>query len=224
MLTRDTSARVDLVIFDLDGTITRRDTLWGYVLGFALRRPVRLLRFNRVLPTLVRFAVGRADHGALKAALIHAVMGGSSRDEIAAWTQDYLPRLLRDGVFFNALRQIEQHRVAGDHLVLMTATVDLYVPALAQALGFTEWICTPVTWAGDYLDGALSGPNVRDEEKARRLRELKGRFPGLFVVAYGNSAPDLPHLRLADRAVLINASASLRRAAAEIPVEFRDWR
>lgn len=224
MLTRDTSARVDLVIFDLDGTITRRDTLWGYVLGFALRRPVRLLRFTRVLPTLVRFAVGRADHGALKAALIHAVMGGSSRDEIAAWTQDYLPRLLRDGVFFNALRQIEQHRVAGDHLVLMTATVDLYVPALAQALGFTEWICTPVTWAGDYLDGALSGPNVRDEEKARRLRELKGRFPGLFVVAYGNSAPDLPHLRLADRAVLINASASLRRAAAEIPVEFRDWR
>lgn len=223
-MTHDTSAQVDLVIFDLDGTITRRDTLWGYVLGFALRRPARLLRFPRVLPTLVRFAFGRADHGDLKAALIRAVMGGSSRDEIATWTEDYLPRLIGNGVFFNALKQIEQHRVAGDHLVLMTATVDLYVPALANALGFTEWICTPVTWAGDYLDGALSGPNVRDEEKARQLRELKGRFPGLSVVAYGNSAPDLPHLRLADRPVLINAGASLRRAAAEIHVEFRDWR
>ena len=82
-MTHDTSAQVDLVIFDLDGTITRRDTLWGYVLGFALRRPARLLRFPRVLPTLVRFAFGRADHGDLKAALIRAVMGGSSRDEIA---------------------------------------------------------------------------------------------------------------------------------------------
>jgi phosphoserine phosphatase len=28
-----------LVFFDLDGTITRRDTLSGYVFGFALRHP-----------------------------------------------------------------------------------------------------------------------------------------------------------------------------------------
>lgn len=223
MTTRDTPAQTDLVIFDLDGTITRRDTLWGYVLGFALRQPRRLLRLVAVVPALFAFALGRADHGQLKSALIRSVMRDTPRSELDNWTRQYIPQLLRTGVFFNALRQIEHHRAAGDHLVLMTATVDLYVPELAQALGFDEWICTGVTWAEDRLEGRLSGPNVRDEEKARHLRELKNRFPGRSVVAYGNSAPDLPHLRLADRAVLINAGASLRRMATEPQIEFRHW-
>jgi phosphatidylglycerophosphatase C len=174
--TSDTPAQTDLVIFDLDGTITRRDTLWGYVLGFALRQPWRLLCLVTVVPALLAFALGRADHGQLKSALIRSVMRNTPRSEIENWTRQYIPQLLKTGVFFNALRQIEQHRAAGDHLVLMTATVDLYVPKLAQALGFD-----------------------------------------------GNSAPDLPHLRLADRAVLINAGSSLRQMATESQFEFRQW-
>lgn len=213
-----------LVVFDLDGTITRRDSLFGYVLGFGLRHDFRILGLPRVLPELWRFMRGNSNHGLLKAALIRAVMAHAPRDQVSAWTQRYLSALLRQGVFFNALKQIEQHRAAGDHLVLMTATVDLYVPDLAVSLGFNEWICTPVAWDGDRLRGDLIGPNVRDQEKARQLAELRLRFPGREVIAYGNSLPDLPHLRLADQAVLINANASLRRAASDIPIDYRQWR
>jgi phosphoserine phosphatase len=101
--------------------------------------------------------------------------------------------------------------------------VDLYVPELAATLGFDEWICSRVAWVDDRLQGDLIGANVRDEEKARQLRELRQRFPGRQVVAYGNSLPDLPHMRLADRGVLINANAALRRAAADMTIDFRNW-
>jgi phosphatidylglycerophosphatase C len=212
-----------LVVFDLDGTITRRDTLFGYVLGFGFRNGLRILGLPQVLPELWRFLRGRSDHGLLKAALIRSVMANATRQDVAAWTQRYLPQLLRQGVFFNALKQIEQHRAAGDHLVLMTATVDLYVPELAATLGFDEWICSRVAWVDNRLQGDLIGANVRDEEKARQLRELRQRFPGRQVVAYGNSLPDLPHMRLADRGVLINANAALRRAAADMTIDFRNW-
>ena len=213
-----------LVVFDLDGTITRRDTLFGFVVGFGLRHRLRILGLVRVLPELLRFALGRSDHGRLKSALIKGVMAGCSRQVVSQWTREYIPVLLRRGVFFNAIREIEGHRAAGDHLVLMSATVDLYVPELAQALGFDEWICTEVRWQGDKLDGSLISANVRDEEKAHRLRELMLRFPGRQVVAYGNSLPDLPHLRLAHRRVLINASAKLQQAAAGLVVDYRHWR
>lgn len=212
-----------LVVFDLDGTITRRDTLFGYVLGFALRRPWRLLGFVRVLPALAGFVLGRTDHGGLKGSLIRHVMGGASRDEIDAWTSEHLPRLLRRGVFPEARAEIAAHRAAGDHLVLMTATVDLYVPQLAAALGFDEHICSEVRWDGDRLDGRLAGANVRDEEKTHRLRRLLPRFPGRPIVGYGNSRPDLAHLRLVDRPVLVNAKPRLRKAAADLPVTFRYW-
>jgi phosphatidylglycerophosphatase C len=192
-------------------------------LGFGFRNSLRILGLPRVLPELWRFVRGRSDHGLLKAALIRSVMANATRQDVAAWTERYLPQLLRQGVFFNALKQIEQHRAAGDHLVLMTATVDLYVPELAATLGFDEWICSRVAWADDRLQGDLIGTNVRDQEKARQLTELRQRFPGRQVVAYGNSLPDLPHMRLADRGVLINANAALRRAAADMTIDFRNW-
>jgi HAD superfamily hydrolase (TIGR01490 family) len=185
-----------LVFFDLDGTITRRDTLSGYLLGFALRDPLRLFRFLTVLPDIVRFCVNH-DRGQLKGALIAKIMGGITRQTVDDWNRDYVPSLLQRGVFKEARAAIERHRSAGDHLVLMSATVDLYVPAIAEALGFAEYICTPVRWHEDgTLQGALAAANVRDREKARQLKQLAQRHPGKRLVGYGNSTPDLDHLNL----------------------------
>jgi phosphatidylglycerophosphatase C len=212
-----------LVFFDLDGTITRRDTLSGYLLGFALRHPVRLLRFLTALPALVRFVIDR-DRGRLKGALISSLMGGLARQTIDEWSRGYVASLLRRGVFSEARAAIDRHRSAGDHLVLMSATVDLYVPAIADALGFSEHICTPVRWHEDgTLDGALAAANVRDHEKARQLKRVALRHSGKRLVGYANSMPDLEHLRLVDRAVLINPDERLRRAAGKLPVEFKYW-
>ena len=212
-----------LVFFDLDGTISRRDTLIGYVTGFALRHPRRLLGFVRFLPALAMFFLGDRDRGHLKGALIHSVLGGATREQVDAWTETYLPRLIQRGLFGEARAAIETHRGRGDHLVLMSATVDLYVPKLAQLLGFDEWICSRVGWNNDRLDGRLTAPNVRDDEKARQLKILASRFPGRRIVGYGNSTPDLPHLRLVDQAYLVNAGNSLRKAAKGLPVEFKTW-
>jgi phosphoserine phosphatase len=115
-----------LVFFDLDGTISRHDTLIGYVWGYALRHPWRILGFLRALPALLGFLLGRLDRGALKGALIRGVMQGSRRQSIDEWTHAYIGQLIERGCFGEARRTIESHRQAGDHLILMTATVDLY--------------------------------------------------------------------------------------------------
>ena len=218
---REPAPRV--VFFDLDGTISRRDTLFGYVAGFVRRHPSRMPRYLAVLPALIGYALGVRDRGYLKGALLHAVMGGALRKEVQAWTDEYVPMLIERGVFDEALAAIRKHRDAGDHLVLMTATVDLYVPDLAQALGFDAYLCSKVAWSEDHLEGWLTSPNMRDEEKAAALRRTVAKFPGRRLVGYGNSAPDLPHLKLVDQAYLVNASKSLRKAASGLPVEFKDW-
>jgi phosphoserine phosphatase len=105
----------------------------------------------------------------------------------------------------------------------MSATVDLYVPELAAALGFDDHVCSQVAWDDTRLDGRLSSPNVRDEEKARQLRRLAAAHSGRRIMGYGNSRPDLPHLRLVDKAVLVNPSPRLRVLASDIPVEFKYW-
>ncbi|MBS0364803.1 MAG: HAD-IB family hydrolase [Proteobacteria bacterium] len=214
-----------LAVFDLDGTLTRSDTLLPYIGRFLARRPARLLRLLRILPpALCRYALGRADRGDLKAALIAGALGGSTGAQIEAHTARFVPRLLRSGLFAAARDTLAGHAARGDVLALMSASPDLYVPAIARALGFTEVDCTRLRWDDGRLTGALASPNCRGLEKARRLQGLRQRYPGLSVAAYGNSASDLAHLRLADRGVLVNGAGRARRLAAQLGVHCEAWR
>jgi phosphatidylglycerophosphatase C len=194
------------------------------VLGFLRSHPARFPAVLRLLPTLGRFALRRADRGQLKSAFIHATLGGRTRVELAAWTGRFVPQLLAHGLWPDALARIAAHRTQGDVLVLMSASVDLYVPAIGRALGFAETLCTPLLWNGDHLDGALAGANLRGGAKARALKELRGRYPGHEIHAYGNAASDLGHLCLADHGVLVNGSPGARSAARGLGLELVEWR
>lgn len=211
-----------IAVFDLDGTITRRDTLFPLVVRYLARRPWQLLRLLRVIPALLRFAVDR-DRGILKQALLQATMRGATRHEIAKLSQDFVRDQIAQGSFRDALAAIRRHRDGGHYLVLMSASVDFYVPEFARQLGFDHVIATEVRWDGDRLDGTLTSPNRRGEEKARCLRELLDARTDTESFAYGNSASDLPHMRLVRHGQLVNGSVAARRSAAEHRIACVDW-
>lgn len=214
-----------LVVFDLDETITRHDTLLPYVRGFVLRyRPWRIPFLSGVLPSAVEFLLGRVDEGRVKESFIKASLGGSRRGDIDAWTARFVPPLIARGTFSDAMQRIAEHRRRGDYLVLMSASTDLYVPAISRELGFDETICTGVRWDGERLNGSLTTPNRKGAEKARCFTELRERHPGLDTTAYGNSSTDLPHLRLANHGFLVNGSPKARQAAQTLGVACLDWR
>ena len=214
---------MQLAVFDLDGTITRRDTLLPYVLGFPMSTPRKSWGVLVFLGTLFLFLTGKRDHGQVKSAFIRSTLGGQTRARIDAWTACFVPSLLQRGVFADALNKIAQHRREGARLVLMSASTDLYVPAIAAALGFDEVICTGMRWNGDRLDGHLCTPNRRGSEKTRCFEALRNRHPGLTTAAYGNAGSDLDHLRLADRPLLVNAPAGARREAARLGIPCARW-
>jgi len=217
-------ARPHVALFDLDGTLTWRDTLMPFLAGYALRHPARLLRFWRLAPALVEYAARGRDRGRLKSRIIRAVMGGDCRAKIDAWADSFVRNLGPHHVFRPAaLAAVEAHRAAGDHLVLLSASPDLYVPLIGRLLGFERTLCTELRWRGDRLDGALQGPNRRGEEKLRCLESLRTEYPGTPIVAYGNSGSDLAHLRRADHAVLVNGNSAARRAAAKAGIPVADW-
>lgn len=214
---------MQLAVFDLDGTITRHDTFVQYVFGFLKSRPWRLFGFLIALPTVVLYLLGRVDRGKLKEAVIRWTLGGSRRADLDEWTQRFVPRLLERGVFKDAVERIARHKRDGDVLVLMSASPDFYVPAIARELGFTEVTCTGVRWSGDRLDGHLTTLNCRGPEKARRFEALRGRHPGIPTSAYGNAGSDLEHLALAEHGVLVNGAATARRKAAKAGIACENW-
>lgn len=212
-----------IAVFDLDGTISRGSTLAAYVIRLLARRPWRWLRVVKVAPALVAYLTGHLDRGQLKALLLQKTLYGYGRAELQAWTAHFVPSLIARGLRKDALRAIEAHRGRGDRLVLLSASPDLYVPAIGDRLGFDETLCTRLGWVGDSLDGTLATPNRRGPEKASCIQALKRRYPRAAIAAYGNESADLAHLALADRPLLVCGSRSARRLAARAGIPVATW-
>ena len=213
---------MSIAIFDLDGTITRHDTLFPLVLRWLARRPWQLARLLLVVPAALRFLFDR-DRAALKQSLLRATMRGTPRAALAEFARGFVRDTIATGSFHDALSTVRRHRDAGHHLVLMSASVDFYVPEFARQLEFDQVISTEVRWKDDRLDGTLTSPNRRGEEKAQCLRALLAVRPDADTYAYGNSASDLPHLKLVRHGMLVNGSLAARREAAELGVTCVDW-
>jgi HAD superfamily hydrolase (TIGR01490 family) len=211
-----------IAVFDLDGTITRRDTLWPYLRGWTRRHP-RPGFWARATCAAAGFPLDR-DRGRLKSRLIRDAMGGAARPDVAAWTSEYVESLGDAELCPGALEAIARHRAAGDRLVLLSASVDLYVPDIGRRFGFDETICTAVAWEGDRLDGALASENRRGIEKRRCVESLRESSPAPRIVAYANAASDFPHFEAVEEAVLVNAGPALRRRAAARGYRTAEWR
>ncbi len=213
-----------LALFDLDGTLTWRDTLLPFLLMFLRRHPWRWLRLWRLPCALLGFLAGTHDRGRLKSRVLRMVMGGAARAAVDDCARSFVNSLqpchrLRP----TALGVLEAHRSAGDHLVLLSASPDLYVPLIGQALGFELTLCTEIGWQWDRLSGELKTPNRQGPEKSRCLAWLRGQYPAIPVIAYGNSASDLDHMRQAERALLVNGNTAARTAAAKLGIPTATW-
>ncbi|HEY2465586.1 MAG TPA: HAD-IB family phosphatase [Steroidobacteraceae bacterium] len=217
------AAKAWIALFDLDGTLTWRDTLLPFLLGFLRRRPHRALGLWRLPLALAHYWQDR-DRGALKSSVIRMLMRNERRSVLDAWAQSFVAQLkLKQQFRPLALAVLEAHRAAGDRLVLLSASPDLYVPQIGQMLGFERTLCTELEWQGERLDGRLKTPNRRGEEKLRCLAWLREQYPESPVIAYGNAASDLDHLRQADRALLVNANSAARRLAAKWNIAVSYW-
>ena len=106
----------------------------------------------------------------------------------------------------------------------MSASVDFYVPEFGRQLGFDEVISTGVAWNGDRLDGTLTTPNRRGEEKARCLRALRRRS-----ATTKKRSPTATAIRIcrisSSRSMACSSTVHLaaRRAAAAMGVADAEW-
>ncbi len=189
--------------FDLDGTLTRRDSVGPFLARVAGWRLVAaVLRRPR---TLARGLV-RRDHDLLKALVCSSLAGVDEeriRSEGAAFAQTIVESRLRT----DTAARLRRHQELGHAVVLVSASLEPYVEPLGDLLAVDDVLCTQLAIGSDgRLTGELRGPNCRGPEKERRLREwLHGReIDAPILWAYGDSAGDDALLAMADHPVRVD--------------------
>ncbi len=225
MTQSETAGRPVVAIFDLDRTITRYGTYVPFLWSVARRHPLRLLYVGPILLAAATYKLGFITRKRLKEFMLSAVLGGASRAEVDAWAAAFVARCMVRGIRPGARRAIQEHKNKGDHLVLATASLDLYVDRFGAYFGFDSVVATRAVWhEAGRISGKIDGENCYGAEKLRRLEtdlpEMQGEY---LVFAYSDSHADLPMLRRADQAFAVNPSRRLRRFAAEEAMEVVDW-
>lgn len=184
--------------FDVDGTLTRRDSL-GPFLAYACGRRAVIAAAARLTPELARGALRRDERDRAKERLIEALLRDRDAAELGERGRRYAAGLHRDGrMRDDTLRRLAWHLAEGHDVVLVSASPTVYLDPLGEALGVTAVVSTRLEIDGSgRLTGRFDGPNVRGAEKVRRLLAWLGAGT-VELWAYGNSTDDEPMLALAE--------------------------
>ena len=146
---------------------------------------------------LARVAAGRGDPDATKGRVLARVLGGRSYEEVGGAGTEYGARLARAKISPEMRARLEWHRGQGHELVIVSASLDVYLHEVARVLAVDDTLCTTLHIDAGTCTGGLVGKNCRGPEKAERLRALFGA-DDVELWAYGDSSGDREMLALAD--------------------------
>jgi phosphatidylglycerophosphatase C len=180
--------------FDFDGTLTHRDTLLPFLAS--------VRGWPRVAAALGRHAHRLArDRDAAKELVLVRLLAGLLDEEVREAGRVYA-RSVRVRPEMRA--RLVWHRQQGHEIVIVSASLDVYLGEVARSLDVEHILCTALEVGADArCTGRLVGGNCRGPEKATRLRaHLGAREDGEIVLwAYGDSRGDLEMLAMADHPV-----------------------
>ena len=167
---------------------------------FALMVVQGVAGWQRVGPALAVSVRGGRD--ASKERLLARTLGGRPHEEIAEAGGVYGAAIAR-AITPEMRRRVEWHQNEGHDLVVVSASLDVYVDTAARELGIEHTLSTSLHVDDEgRVTGRMLGGNCRGAEKVTRLRTHIGD-DDVVLWAYGNSAGDEAMLALAQHPIRV---------------------
>ncbi|WP_020400204.1 HAD-IB family hydrolase [Kordiimonas gwangyangensis] len=223
------SGTQSFAVFDLDRTLTKRGTFTPFLLSTRKGMVARSVLMLRLLRHMILYKAKRISRLELKNRMLTLAFKGFSEQEIEAASARFAQKTVAKGLRPGAELALAMHRMEGDTMVLATAAIDLYVHAIANALGFECVVCTGTTFTGDErAPVALSGANCYGDDKFLQLRDALLGTSGLtrdriFVSFYSDHHTDMPLLEWADVPVVVCPGIKTHSMAVVRQMKIVEW-
>jgi HAD superfamily hydrolase (TIGR01490 family) len=188
---------MNLALFDFDGTITFSDTFTPF-LRFAIE-PRRITVGRVVLaPLIVGYKLGLVSASSARERVSGFGFRGRREADVRqvgeTYARDVLPGVVRP----QALERINWHKAQGDRVVVVSASLDVYLTAWCRAMAL-ELICTELETRDGTLTGRYHHGDCIGKEKPRRILEKYNLQDYPVIYAYGDTPEDRDMLRLAHK-------------------------
>ena len=213
-----------LTLFDLDGTLLPKDSdhaFGEFLVAQGLADGEDFRRRNDAF--YQDYLTGRLDMAAY-VDFATAAWRGHNDVALAALTERFLAQVVRPMLQPGATELVRHHQIAGDVVVLVTATNDFITRPIASLFGIEHLIATELARdAHGRVLGTIHGVPAFREGKITRVQQwLAARGQSLAdfecCTFYSDSTNDLPLLECVSHPVATNPGPALLRIAQE-----RNW-
>ena len=194
--------------FDFDGTLSTRDNFMPFLKLVAGTRAISSALTAGTVSCGVR-GTKAWKRDEIKAEVVRRLFTGRNAVAMDVLARGFADDVVRSYLRAETVEQADWHRTQGHELVIVSASLGMYLRPIAERLRFDAVLSTELEVGPDgLLTGRLAGANVRGAEKARRLDDWIGDRPA-YVWAYGDSSGDRMLWARADKAVRVGRRAQL---------------
>lgn len=184
-----------LIVFDFDGTLTRRDSMLVFVQYYhgAFRFWLGMIYLS---PVLVLYKIGVIPNWKAKEILLGHFFGRTPFEKFQSacdrFASERLPGLIRD----EALSTLEGFRSSGFPIVVVSASPENWLNAWGEAHNLTI-IGTRLQVYNGHITGKIDGGNCYGPEKVNRLRQQFDLNDFSEIIVFGDSRGDKELFELA---------------------------
>ncbi len=210
--------RPTAAFFDLDKTIIAKSSTLAFSREFQAGGLITRGAMLRSAYAQFVFFIGGADHDQMEKMrqFMSQLCAGWDVATVREIVTDTLLNIVEPLVYDEAVNLIEEHRLAGRDIVIVSASGAEVVDPIGQMLGADRVIATRM----EIVDGRYTGEidyYAYAEEKARAIEELAEQrgYDLAECYAYSDSITDVHMLQVVGHPAAVNPDRELRRVAAE---------
>ena len=196
-----------LAIFDIDYTITKKETLMEFY-KYIVKNDIKNIKFlPRALFSGAMYGLKVYDEKRVKESFLKFIEGIDEK-ELAVLTKRFYDERLSSILYDDAVKMIKKLKKEGYMVILISASPEFYVKEFYAIEEVDIIIGTKFAFEGGKFIRQMDGKNCKGEEKVKRLYEvLKDKYiEADFANSYmfSDSLSDKPLLDLVGKPYLIN--------------------
>lgn len=196
-----------LAIFDVDYTLTKKETLRELFKFTIKKKPSKIVYLPRALFSGLMYLVGVYDEKKVKESFLKFI-DGIHEKEMELLVKEFYEKRLSNIIYNDAIVMMRKLKSEGYKIYLISASPEFYLKELNNLSIADKIIGTRFICVDGYHSRRMEGENCKGEEKVRRLKEelkkdnIEVDFKNSYM--FSDSLSDKPLFDLVGNAYLIN--------------------
>ncbi|WP_234108764.1 MULTISPECIES: HAD family hydrolase [Chryseobacterium] len=184
-----------LYLFDFDGTLTYKDTMFLYLKFY---NPSKFkFQFIKHVPLFILLKLKLANTEKVKKSFISSILKGQSKSRIEEKSKKFFENHYPEIIRGNALEFINNRDSQNTEGYIVSASLDIWVKPFAEKLGM-NMIATRAEFKNNIFTGNFVGRNCNGAEKVNRIKQAIHGKKFDKIIAFGDTSGDRPMMDFAD--------------------------